>query len=49
MTNMPVFGMSRLRFDTAVTSPLAFQNDVLYILVRLRMEMAVFVGMGSIG
>ena len=39
---MPYFGISKVSSATAVTSPLSdFQNDVLKVLLRLRIDIAV--------
>jgi len=43
-TKIPVFGMSRLRPETAFTSPFEENRGGVYTLVRFRMEMQVSLG-----
>ena len=43
-TNIPVLGMSKLRFVTAAISPFEENLEVLYTFVKLRIDIAVFSG-----
>jgi len=46
-TKIPVLGTSRLSPETAVTLPFEENIEVLYTLVRFRMEIEVFSGTGG--